>query len=85
MSIIFTMRGQLYHAAANFGVFVDDDYSKLSTLYWLPKHHNRSYKSRFIAKSSYYITTQLSIILCSCLTAGENHVIKCVNKFLNLF
>ena len=33
---------------AEFGVLVDEDHSKLSTLYWLPKLHKRPYKSRFL-------------------------------------
>ena len=32
------------HMAAEFGVFVDEDHSKLHTLYWLPKLHKRPYK-----------------------------------------
>ena len=28
------------HTAAKFGLFVDEDHSKLPTLYWLPKLHN---------------------------------------------
>ena len=51
-----------------FGVFVDEDHSNLPTLYWLPKLHKRSYNSRFIANSSSCTTTELSIILTSCLT-----------------
>ena len=62
--------------AAKFGVFVDEDHSKLPTLYWLPKLHKRPYKSRFIAKSCPYTTTELSILLTSYLTAIKNHVIK---------
>ena len=62
--------------AAKFGVFVDEDHSKLSTLYWLPKLHKRSYKSRFFAYFSSCATTELSIILTSFLTAIKNHVIK---------
>ena len=61
---------------ADFGLFVDEDHSKLPTLYWLPKLHKRPYKSRFIANSSACTTTELSIILTSCLTAIKNHVIK---------
>ena len=64
------------HMAAKFGLFVDEDHSKLPTLYWLPKRHKRSYKSRFIANSSACTTTELSILLTSCLTAIKNHVIK---------
>ena len=62
--------------AAKFGLFVDEDHSKLPTLYWLPKLHKRPYKSRFIATSSACTTTELSIILTSCHTAIKNHVIK---------
>ena len=64
------------HMAAKFGVFVGEDHSKLPTLNWLPKLHNRPYKSRFIANSSSCTTTKLSILLTSCLTAIKNHVIK---------
>ena len=65
--------------AAKFGLFVDEDHSKLPTLYWLqnvPKLHKRPYKWRFIANSSACTTTELSILLTSCLTAIKNHVIK---------
>ena len=62
--------------AAKFGLFVDEDHSKLPTLYWLPILHKRPYKSRFIANSSACTTTELSILLISCLTAIKNHVIK---------
>ena len=31
----------LCHITAKFGVFVDEDHSKLPTLYWLPKLHQR--------------------------------------------
>ena len=62
--------------AAKFGLFVDEDHCKLPTLYWLPKLHKRPYKSRFIANSSACTTTELSILLTSCLTAIKNHVIK---------
>ena len=62
--------------AAKFSVFVDEDHSKLLTLYWLPKRHKRPYKPRFIAYSSACTTTELSIILTSCLTVIKNHVTK---------
>ena len=55
--------------AAKFGLFVDEDHSKLPTIYWLHKLHKKPYKSRFIANSSSYTTTELSILLSSCLTA----------------
>ena len=62
--------------AAKFGLFFDEDHSKLPTLYWLPKLHKRPYKARFIANSSACTTTELSILLTSCLIAIKNHVIK---------
>ena len=62
--------------AVNIGLFVDEDHSKLPTLYWLPKLYKRPYKSHFIPNSSACTTTELSIILTSCLTAIKNHVIK---------
>ena len=62
--------------AAKFGLFVDEDHSKLPTFYWLPKLHKRPYRSRFIASSSKCTTTELSILLTSCFTAIKNHVIK---------
>ena len=61
--------------AARFGVFVDEDQSKLPSLYWLPKLHKRPFKSRFITNSSLCTTTELTILLTSCLTAVKNHVI----------
>ena len=56
------------HMTSNFGVFVDEDHCKLPMLYGLPKLHKRPYKSRVIANSSSCTTTELSIILTSCLT-----------------
>ena len=61
---------------AKFGLFVDEVHRKLPTLYWLPKRHKQPYKSRFIANSSACTTTELSIVLTSCLTANKKHVIK---------
>ena len=61
--------------AAKFELFVDEDHSKLPTLYWLSKLHIRAYKSRFIANSTACTTTELSILLTSCLTAIKNHAI----------
>ena len=48
--------------SAKFGMFVDEDHSKLQSL--------------FIANSSSCTTTDLSILLTSCLTAIKDHVIK---------
>ena len=72
------------HMAAKFRVFFDEDHSKLPTLYWLPKLHKRPYKSRFIANSSSCTTTELSILLTSCLTVIKNHLIKyCTTVYEN--
>ena len=49
--------------AAKFGVFVDEDHSKLPTIYWLPKLHKQPYKSLYIANSSSCTATGLSILL----------------------
>ena len=46
------------HMVAKFGVFVDEDHCKLSTLYWLSKLHKHSYKSRAIL---------IHILLLSCI------------------
>ena len=62
--------------AAKFGLFVNEDHSKLPALYGLPKLHKRPYKSSFIANSGACTTTELSIHLTSCLTAIKNHVNK---------
>ena len=59
-----------------FVLFVDEDHSKLPTLYLLHKLHKRPYKSRLIANSSACTDTELSFLLTSCLTAIKNHVIK---------
>ena len=67
---------QRCHMAAKCWVFVDEDHSKLPTLYWLPKLHKRPYKSHFIANSSSCTATELSILLTSCLTEIKNYVIK---------
>ena len=64
------------HMAAKFGVFVDKDHTKLPTLYWLPKLHKRPYKSHFIANSSSCTTTEMSVLLTSCLNAIKTHVYK---------
>ena len=65
-----------YHMAAKFELFVDEDHSTLPTLYWLPKLHKRPYKSRFIANSSACTTTELDILLTSCLTAIKNQTMS---------
>ena len=64
------------HMTAKFRLIDDEDHSELPTLYWLLKLHKRPIKSRFIANSSACTTTELSILLTSCLTAIKKHVIK---------
>jgi hypothetical protein len=59
-------------------------------MYWLPKLHKSPYKARFIANSSSCTTTNISILLTSCLTAVKEHIVKYCNKVyensgLNLF
>ena len=68
--------------AAKFGLFVDEDHSKLPTLYQLPKLHKRPYKSRFIANSSACTTTELSILLASCLTAIKTMSLSIAQQFM---
>ena len=70
------------HMAAKFGLFVDDDYSKLPTLYWLPKLHKRPYKSRFIVNSNACTTTELSILLTPCLTAIKAISLNIAQQFM---
>ena len=59
-----------------FALDVKERQDKLPTMYWLPKHHKRPYKARFIANSNSYTTTTLSKLLTSCLTAIKVKVIK---------
>ena len=66
--------------AVKFGLFVDEDHSKLPTLYWLPKLHKRPYKSRFIANSGACTTTELSILLTSFLTAIKTMSLNCAQQ-----
>ena len=68
--------------AAEFGLFVDEDHSKLPFLNWLPKLHKRPYKSRFIANSSACTTTELSILLTSRLTAIKTMSLNIAQQFM---
>ena len=69
------MNGHCNHLALKFSVCVKERQDRLPTMYWLPKLHKRPYKARFIANSSSCVTTELSKLLTSCLTAVKNHVI----------
>ena len=68
------------HTALHFGVKAKENQDKVPTLYWLPKLHKKPYKARFIANSSSCMTTELSKLLTSCLTAIKKHVIKYCEK-----
>ena len=48
-------------------MFVDEDHSKLPTIYWLPKLHKWPCKS---------LPYESSILLTFCLTATKHHVLK---------
>ena len=56
--------------ALHFGVKAKENQDKVPTLYCLPKLH-KNYKARFISNSSSCMTTELSKLLTSCLTAGR--------------
>ena len=68
------------HTALHFDVKTKENQDKVQMLYWLPKLHKKTYKSRFIANSSSCTTTELSKLLTSCLTAVKKHVIKYCEK-----
>ena len=73
------------HIAAKFNVFVDEDHSKLPTLYWLPTLNKRPYKSCLIANSSLCTTTELSITLTTCLIAIKNIVKLFLREMVKLY
>ena len=58
------------------------DQEKPPAFYLLAKLQKELYKTRFIANSSSYTTTELSKLLTSCLTTIENHLIKILEKFV---
>ena len=63
--------------AAKFGVFVDEDHSKLPMLYCLTKLLKRPISHvLLLSNSNSCTTTELSIILTSCLTAIKIHALK---------
>ena len=57
-------------------VCVVEDHSKLPTFYWLPELHKIPYKSRLIALSCVFTTTEVSILLTTRFTAIKINVIK---------
>ena len=76
----FVVNGHCNHLALKFSVCVKESQDRLPTMYWLPKLHKKTYKTRFIANSSSCTTTELSKFLISCLTAVKNHVIRYCEK-----
>ena len=53
---------------------------KLPTMYWIPKLHKSPYKARFIANSTSCTTTNVSVLLTSCLTKIKEHVERYCDK-----
>ena len=49
-------------------------------MYWIPKLHKSPYKARFIANSASCTTTNLSVLLTSCLTKIKEHVERYCDK-----
>ena len=62
------------------GVFVDEYRNKRPVLYWLPKLHKIPYYIMLTAYSGPCATTELSILLASCLTVIKNHIINYCEK-----
>ena len=56
----YVVNSHCCHTTAKFAVGIKENQEQLSTLYWLPKFHKRSHKSRFIANSSSCTTIELS-------------------------
>ena len=70
------------HTALRFGVKAKENQDKVPTLYWLPKLHENPYKARVIANSSSCMTTELSKLLTSCLTAVKNMLSSTVKRYM---
>ena len=73
------------HTALHFCVKDKENHDKVPALYWLPKLHKKTYKARFIANSISCLTTELSKLLTSCLTAVKNILSSTVKRYKNLF
>ena len=76
-SVVF---GRCNDGALKFSVNVKKQRDKLPTMYWLPKLQKRPYKTRFIANSSAFTTTELSKQLTSLLITSKIHVIRYCKK-----
>ena len=59
-----------------------ENQDKVPTLYWLPKLHKNPYKARFIANYCSCMTTKLSKLLTSCLTAVKNMLSSTVKRYM---
>ena len=70
------------HTALHFSVKAKENLDKVPTLYWLPKLHKNPYKARFIASSRSCMTTELSKLLTSCLTAVKNMLSSIVKRYM---
>ena len=68
--------------ALHFGVKAKENQDKVLTLYRLPKLHKNPYKARSIANSSSCMTTELSKLLISCLTAVKNMLSNIVKGYM---
>ena len=55
---------------------------RVPTSYWLPNLHKNPYKARFIANSSSCMTTELSKLLTSCLTAVKTMLSSTVKRYI---
>ena len=74
--------GQGCHTALNSGIKAKENQDKVPTLYWLPKLYKKNYTARFIANSSSCMTTELSKLLTSCLTAVKNMLSSTVKRYM---
>ena len=54
----------------------------VSTVYCSPKLHKKPYKACFIANSSSCMTTELSKMLASCLTAVKNKLLSTAKRYM---
>ena len=70
------------HTALHFSVKAKENQDKSPTLYRLPILHKKHYKAKFIANSSSCLTTELSKLLTSCLSAVKNMLSSIVKRYM---
>ena len=70
------VNGHSCHTALHFGVKAKENQDKIPTLYWLPILHKN------IANFSSCMTTELSKLLTSCLTAVKNMLSSTVKRYM---